>query len=440
MTATRLMPLVLLAVSWSAWGKDMKFTDLETERFPYGEAVTITGNLSGTLSNNPIFVQVEALLVKSRVSGLPDTQFDGSIEGDVWRVTVGPFPENAVATLSFSFSGKITDQQAQTLIGKLQADADYQIAIAHLLQEAVPLPDEANEVYDVRRAAAFETVAESAAEALRKNLPSGLKLAEGDEDLVAAFLSDLRSPQLLAALSRLDVRANELRAELFSACGRENISPCPVKEEDTYPLGDLLELAADPRFASDKLVKRAKTVAKKRTLDPLVKLIAENFVAQLDVDLDLSRTVAVKDFEKFAGIDVAAIYLPSLDELRSFATLNIYFGPVEDTPAPTMGNGRGWAKFLQQRLSLTLGVSTGDISGRSDDDKFSNNKTQARISGNHAFLYGFGFRLNKHFRLTFGGSMFRNSSANTIDHALFVGSSVDLTGFKFLRSLVGKNK
>ena len=220
---------------------------------------------------------------------------------------------------------------------------------------------------------------------------------------------------------------------------------CPVTRDGTESLGDLLDIASRPPFAGDALVESKVTLARD-DVRVIAEELAQEVVTTVDVNLDLSASATIKDFEKYVGVDVGAMYLPALDELRSFATVNVYFGPVEDSPAPlesAKADGtmeKKWRRAFQQRFSLTFGVSTGDISGRSGESTFKNNQDKATVKGDNVFLYGAGFRLNKYIRLTTGGAVFRNASDNTLNNVFFVGPSIDLTGLKFLRTLAGKNK
>ena len=138
----------------------------------------------------------------------------------------------------------------------------------------------------------------------------------------------------------------------------------------------------------------------------------------------MERTVDTTDLKSTQGFDVGVVYVPRVDELRQFFTINIYpSGPVElDTQGLLAG---GWRK----RFSITLGVSVGDFSG----------KESSRIKSNHAFVYGVGWRINKYFRFSVGAMLFREASPqNGLLHETFVGSSVDITALPGLRQIFAR--
>jgi hypothetical protein len=95
---------------------------------------------------------------------------------------------------------------------------------------------------------------------------------------------------------------------------------------------------------------------------------------------------------------------------------------VDDSPPPLT------TSFFQQRFSLTIGVAVGDLSGQAN----------SQIKANNAFLAGFGFRLNKYVRLTAGDALFRNKVSDKINHAFFIGPSIDLTVLGTLKNVFGK--
>ena len=58
----------------------------------------------------------------------------------------------------------------------------------------------------------------------------------------------------------------------------------------------------------------------------------------------------------------------------------------------------------------------------------------------NAFVYGVGFRLNKYFRVTAGGMVFRSSGATqcSLCNEFFVGPSIDLTALPGLRQIFAR--
>jgi hypothetical protein len=161
--------------------------------------------------------------------------------------------------------------------------------------------------------------------------------------------------------------------------------------------------------------------------------------ASLAVGSD-QATDAVCDLQKYAGFDVGALYSFRLSELRSFFVVHIYFGSVSARPGAPPPKQTP-AEWLRQRTSLALGMALSDISGSSN----------SKISGQNAFVYGLGVRLNKYFRITAGGLLYRTtlpagpggatSPANgTLRQEFFIGPSIDISGLSALQSIFAKAK
>jgi hypothetical protein len=164
--------------------------------------------------------------------------------------------------------------------------------------------------------------------------------------------------------------------------------------------------------------------------------LIKTVVAEYEISSELTALADIKDFEKYAGLDYGAVYIPRVEALRQFFTINIYLGAVEDKPTGMTevvdenGNKKksSRAEWLRQRFSLTFGMSIGDISSQDS----------SKIKGDNVFLYGIGFRLNKYFRLTTGAAVFRDARNDRLSHGLMLGPSVDLTAFRYIRGLFGK--
>jgi len=150
----------------------------------------------------------------------------------------------------------------------------------------------------------------------------------------------------------------------------------------------------------------------------LLKAFAGDVIAQLNQGVQLSQSSTTQDVNKYAGFDVGALYAPRISELREFNMVHIYpWGPVElDTS--------GKIPFTN-RWSLALGASIGDLS--------SNGKS--RVKSDKAFVYGVGFRINKYFRVTAGGMLYRDTVGNRLLNEGFIGPSVDITAFSALKQI-----
>ena len=147
---------------------------------------------------------------------------------------------------------------------------------------------------------------------------------------------------------------------------------------------------------------------------------------QISLQSEVTASALVQDIQKYAGLDYAAIYSKNLNELRKFITVNIYFGPVSDTPTQYSSNKK--LNWIQERFSLTFGLSVGDLSSNENSD----------IEGDNAYIYGIGFRLNKYFRINAGNMLYRSKTSGGMEDDFSVGASIDLTAFDALKGLVSK--
>jgi hypothetical protein len=146
-----------------------------------------------------------------------------------------------------------------------------------------------------------------------------------------------------------------------------------------------------------------------------------------------SQSAIVADLKKYAGFDVGALYAYRVNDLRSYAMVNIYLGPVS---LKTSDEGPA----SKARFSLAFGMAIKDLSGASS----------SKVSGENAFIYGIGYRLNKYFRLSVGGMLYRTtlpavngttSPANgSLRNELFIGPSIDVTALPALKSIFAASK
>jgi hypothetical protein len=132
----------------------------------------------------------------------------------------------------------------------------------------------------------------------------------------------------------------------------------------------------------------------KEAYEKVVAVFQIDVLAQLSVGVQMEVSSVTTDVAKYAGFDVGAIYIPRMNELRQFLVANIYpFGPVDlDTNGVALMS-------MRSRFSISLGASLGDLSSNA----------KSRVRSENAFVYGVGYRLNKYFRVSVGGAVYRDS-------------------------------
>jgi hypothetical protein len=122
------------------------------------------------------------------------------------------------------------------------------------------------------------------------------------------------------------------------------------------------------------------------------------------------------------------LWIPRLNEFRAFAMLNIYWGPVELTPAPMGAKPTDWFK---ERTSLVIGYSLANISS----------SHESKIRGNNVWIYGLGFRVNRYFRVSCGGALYRGARQDSgLRNDFYVGPSLDLTAIEYFKRVFAKIK
>ena len=403
--------LVAITIAVPARAAKVEYTKLTDIRLPYGESITITGKLSDLKRGNTkleTVMDIQSISLNYQVSGLAEKSAKAAITADRWQVAVETLPEKSQVLFSFQITGQLKEKRAKKVIDGLNNDLKFKTALQEFFDSAVG-KEPATQAY---RAQVFT---KAITPIVTRYLPDELK-TEAKETLswtLAKQISLVNLPTLIKDLAG-------------HAGVEKGMTPSKVYEKIK---------AANVDTQNNGVKKTAKAFL--GIYDDLESALTQTIQTNISVETDLLKVAEIKDFEKFAGIDIGAIYLPKIDELRSFYTVNIYFGTVEDTPAPTIPMSKWYGKsgrFLKQRLSLTFGASIRDISSG----------TEKKIKGNNAFLYGLGFRINKYFRITAGASLYRTTQSDSLNcgslkNTFFVGPSIDISALPFLRTLVGKN-
>lgn len=156
-------------------------------------------------------------------------------------------------------------------------------------------------------------------------------------------------------------------------------------------------------------------------MGPLLGALRSNLVPTAPASAEMNVATVTADLQKYAGFDAGAVYVPRLNELRDSLTAHIYlFGPVDLDP-----NGVANVNW-KNRLSIAIGATRGEISANAN----------SRIANNQAYLYGVGFRLNKYFRVSAGGLLYRDAKPGSgLLNELFIGPSIDLTALPGLKQI-----
>ena len=405
------------------------------DRLPAGTAITLQGStkdvcvepapamtaLSQKCTGRTLadVAKVTALKLTYKVAGLEAREVAGTASDDQWSVSMDPLPENGSVTLTLEFAGALPDRVVEEAMDKWLGSEEFKAALDKLIQQAREnqksgTPGEIT----AKNATAVEEFFAKLVPVLLAKVPSFLHPMVGDdapEHLVKLIPSVSALPNALRDVQGLP----EVQALLKES---------PPANQSYFAVAQALKSSKDLRAVNYQAQWKA-------TRDALKGLIS----AKITTSLAVTASSGVKDFEKYAAVDLGVAWIPGIEELRSFVTVNIYLGPVEERPY-TKGI---WKETLRQTISLTAGYAFADISGR--------NPQQGLFRDNNAFLVGVGVRLNKYFRLIGGTAIYRRElltapAAGTVSAELqgrlrtaaFLGGSIDVTALPNLRALFGK--
>ncbi len=425
------------------------YTDLRDKKasLPYGEPFNITG---ATTEVQLAGGSLDSLLTAQTVSG-DYTVSDGTkgsipsaaVTGTNWTANIGKLPADSSVTINFQFTGTPSAGVQEAAASQMFADPAYQAAVSQFVKSAQGKASAA-------QMGAATLLAQAATDVLtgvlaRKGLtpkdPAGLKTS-----LAAAMTADMEPIFNLGEeygdLQNPAVRVPEVigmdpNDKSFAAL---SIQQLQARFTDKSKPPNYTKLGPNLSGPVQTQVERFVLTYTNAMagLEGVLKAAAFTGSSSLAVGND-SQSDVVSDLKKYAGFDVGALYSYRLSELRSFAMAHIYFGPVQlktDAPPPKPGAG----EWLRQRTSLAFGIALKDISGASN----------SKITSEDAFIYGLGFRLNKYFRISAGGMLYRttlpavagtsNAANGTLRQEFFIGPSIDVTALSALQSIFAKAK
>ena len=402
-------------------GNTVKYADLVSGgKLPYGGNVTLTGQL-GELQcgSKPISDVLNITAISVSYLGQTSQPTAGAITGNSWTASLGSLPADTAINLQLKIMGNIKDVKRSEIVSDLFADSAFLRNIKEFAAQstngaATTFNDAAGQVLTniSGKTGSLTTILESM-------LPSCAVVTDVTTAAVAGLRADKALIPLLSAPTRFhDVRTllKNLKLDGFDP----NMSPQDMRKfvqglvsSGKYTKDGGQPLTKDDRDSVDQIFKLFTD-----SYDPVVAAFGGDVIAQLSQGVQLSQSSTTQDLNKYAGFDVGALYVPRISELREFNMVHIYpWGPVElDTSGKIL--------FLE-RWSIAVGASFGDLSSNGS----------SRVKSDKAFVYGLGFRINKYFRVTAGGLVYRDAVGNRLLNEGFIGPSVDITALSALKQI-----
>jgi hypothetical protein len=402
--------LILCLTGSVASAQTVQYSELaKGGKLPYGKNVTLVGKLSDLKCDNVLLTSLlDITAISASYLGQTTPAANGALSADSWSLPLGSLPADTAINLTLKVTGKITTAKQTAIVDQLMSGDSFQRrlgAFVMVTKDQVP----AVVTQEVEQLLRDISSPEGALTSILESQLPCVSVAGWTDTAVTALRA---SPNNFINLSSL------LRNVTDPGLQLQGVSPGMLPGD----LHKLIVSKAPPKSADTELQGTANTAFAR--FEDAYKEVSGMFqadvVAELSVGVRMDVNSVTSDFAKYAGFDVGAIYIPRIDELRQFFMVNIYpSGPVDlDNNGVPIGG--------KARFSIALGLSVGDLSSNAN----------SRIKGDNAFIYGIGYRVNKYFRITVGGALYRDAGAGKgLLHEAFIAPSIDLTALPGLKQI-----
>jgi hypothetical protein len=396
-------------------------------KLPYGKAVTLTGKMtdlkcgSGTLAT---ILQNPAITVS--YVGLT-TPVIATISGTDWSAPLGSLPADHAIVIKLNVTGKIADAERTKIASQLLSSDEFRRALDAFFLTSNNQPPSILQENATRLVRGLTDDQGVITKTLQADAPC-LSVPDVSKNIAAQFMAhdqawanprtridDLKGRVAAFHVEGLDPDASYADAYLFASkhltC---NLASCQENSQNPFT-------SNPPLTEAQRNQVKQYAIYYKTDYDDLLATFKDDVVAALTADAVVDLSTSTPDLAKYAGFDAGAIYIPRIEELRQFFMVHVYpWGPVDlDT------NGLAAIKGWKSRFSIALGASIGDISANSG----------SRVKNDKAFVYGVGYRINKYFRVSAGGAVFRDTKTFDLHNEAFIGPSIDLTALPGLKQI-----
>ena len=395
----------------------VKWTDLvKGGKLPYGNNVTLTGQLSDLqCGSKPISDVLDITSISVSYLGQTSQAATAAITPTGWSAPLGALPADTAINLQLKITTKILVSQREEITSQLLEDPQFRALIKTFHAMAVGK----DPTVFVQQAQFLTGAISDKNGALTRVFGNLLPSCVVTSDVTAAAVVGLGANDSLDLLG-LETRWADLVKHYSSGDFKLDGYPASTSAKELYRF---LKSQAGTYMHDGKPLTNQQDV--KEMADLFTTSYANaandidvNVVAQLNQAVQLSQSSSTQDLNKYAGFDAGALYVPRINELRQFYMVHIYpWGPVELSTA-------GGIPFLE-RWSLAIGASVGDLSSNGS----------SRVKSDKAFVYGIGFRINKYFRISAGGMLYRDAVGNRLLNEGFLGPSIDITALPGLKTI-----
>jgi hypothetical protein len=392
-------------------------------KLPYGGNVTLTGKLSDlTCGANPVSDVLNITAIAVSYLGQTSQAATATIAtaDSTWTAPLGSLPADTAVNLQLKITGNITSAKQGEIVDDLFADASFQRSLKFFLQDA---NGKSSADFDQDAQLVLNSIADSKSGALTKILQNLLPSCAVVTDVTTAAVKAFAQSSDLYALPQrvIDFGKQVDNLDGYSSTMTPSQLDAFIKAKNgkyTKNGGKPLTDDAAANGVHETKAMQDAANAFENAYQSVLAAFGGNVIAQLSQGVALTQSSSTQDLNKYAGFDAGALYAPRINELRGYYMVHIYpTGPVE---LDTSGHIPIWDRF-----SIAVGESTGDLSSNG----------ASRVKGDKAFVYGLGVRINKYFRISAGGMVYRDAVGNRLLNEVFIGPSIDITALPGLKSV-----
>jgi len=393
-----------------------EFLAVDPKPLPYGEQITLVGRLSDFNKDNyklEEWTSLSSITANVKFAAGKPQYYVGRVDKTEanWSIQLGTFPTATTIRIRFVITGNLSKSKAFVIFKDVVADKKYYEEVGQFIKKSSGKSE--REMY-VLSAGLINSIYEL----IQDKVPAAFR----SKKLKTVSAGELQKD--------VELRKTILLMSNFDRYIKKVTSIKELKQTEQNNLDDIKSYLDGIKEKQSKKYQKNKEVIDEY-IEEYVKLeksllnMINLMSTKVETTIEITTTAIVSDIMKYAGIDYGVVLAPPIDELRQFLLISVYWGPVDDSP-PKFNSG--WRRYVQNRLSLTVGYDLGDLSGNSNSE----------ILDKNSYSIGVGYRFNKYVRLSLGTLFYRSSDSNELRNVGYGSVSIDLTAYDALKGLVAK--